>query len=53
MYTEAENGSFSGVLCRQVIKIRNYNSQKIIIKNRISEKLRCNVVEIKKDHLSE
>lgn len=38
---------------RRAIKIRNYNGQRIIIKNRISEKLGCNVVEIKKDHLSE
>lgn len=38
---------------RRAIKIRDYNGQRIIIKNRISEKLGCNVVEIKKDHLSE
>ena len=38
---------------RRAIKIRNYNSERINIKNRISQKLGCNVVEIKKDHLSE
>jgi hypothetical protein len=38
---------------RRAIKIRDYNGQRIIIKNRISKKLGCNVVEIKKDHLSQ
>lgn len=38
---------------RRAIKIRDYNGHRIKIKNRISEKMNCNVVEIKKDHLSE
>lgn len=38
---------------RRSIKIRDYNGQRVIIKNAISKKLGCEVVEIKKDHLSE
>ena len=37
---------------RRAIKIRDYNGQRVIIKNCISKKLGCEVVEIKKDHLS-
>jgi microcompartment protein CcmL/EutN len=37
---------------RRAIKIRDYNGQRVIIKNSISKKLGCEVVEIKKDHLS-
>jgi len=37
---------------RRAIKIRDYNGQRVIIKNVISKKLGCEVVEIKKDHLS-
>lgn len=38
---------------RRAIKIRNLNSERIVIKNTLSKKLGCDVVEIKKDHLSE
>ena len=38
---------------RRSILIRNYNAQRIKIKNAISKKLGCDVIEIKKDHLSE
>lgn len=38
---------------RRAIAIRNYNKERIVIKNQISIKMNCNVVEIKKDHLSE
>ena len=38
---------------RRAIKIRNLNGERIVIKNALSKKLGCEVVEIKKDHLSE
>ena len=38
---------------RRAIKIRNLNGERIIIKNTISKKLKCDVIEIKKDHISE
>ena len=38
---------------KRAIAIRNYNRERIVIKNKISRKMNCNVVEIKKDHLSE
>ena len=37
---------------RRAIKIRDYNGQRVTIKNQISKKLGCDVIEIKKDHLS-
>ena len=38
---------------RRAIAIRDYNKKRVILKNRIAEKLNCSVREIKKDHLSE
>ena len=38
---------------RRAIKIRNLNKERIVIKNQLSEKMGCPVVEYKKDHLSE
>ena len=38
---------------RRAILIRDYNRQRIILKNTIAEKLNCPVREIKSDHLSE
>jgi len=38
---------------RRAIEIRNWNNQRIKLKNSIAEKLNCNVREIKSDHLSE
>lgn len=38
---------------RRAIEIRNWNNQRIRIKNAIAERLDCPVREIKRDHLSE
>jgi len=38
---------------RRAIKIRNYNNQRITIKNKIAELLNDTVREIKQDHLSD
>ena len=38
---------------KRAIKIRDYNAKRVAIKNCISKKMNCDVVEIKKDHLSE
>ena len=38
---------------RRAIEIRNFNADRIAIKNAIGEKLNCPVIEIKQDHLSE
>ena len=38
---------------RRAIEIRNYNNQRIRLKNTMAEKLNCPVREIKKDHISE
>lgn len=38
---------------KRAILIRNYNNERIKIKNRIAEILGCNVKEVKQDHLSQ
>lgn len=38
---------------RRAIKIRDWNNQRIALKNSMAEKLDCTVREIKKDHLSQ
>jgi len=38
---------------RRAIEIRNWNQQRIILKNIMAEKLNCKVREIKQDHLSQ
>lgn len=38
---------------RRAIMIRNLNNQRIALKNKMAEKLECNIREIKKDHLSQ
>ena len=38
---------------RRAIAIRDYNNQRIGIKNSIASKLGCSIKEIKKNHLSE
>jgi hypothetical protein len=38
---------------RRAIAIRDWNNQRISVKNRLAEKLGCGVREIKRDHLSE
>lgn len=38
---------------RRAIAIRDWNNQRIAVKNRLAEKLGCGVREIKRDHLSE
>jgi len=38
---------------KRAIKIRNLNKERIVIKNRLSKKIGCPVVEYKKNHLSE
>jgi hypothetical protein len=38
---------------RRAIEIRNYNNQRVKLKNTMAEKLNCPVREIKKDHISE
>lgn len=38
---------------RRAIEIRNFNNQRIHLKNCMAEKLGCAVREIKQDHLSE
>lgn len=38
---------------RRAIKIRDWNNQRIALKNTMAEKLNCNVREIKQDHLSQ
>lgn len=38
---------------RRAIQIRNYNHERIKLKNTIAKKLNCSIQEIKHDHLSE
>jgi hypothetical protein len=38
---------------RRAIKIRDWNNQRIVLKNSMAEKLNCDVREIKQDHLSQ
>jgi hypothetical protein len=38
---------------RRAIEIRNFNNQRIQLKNQMAEKLNCTVREIKKEHASE
>jgi hypothetical protein len=38
---------------RRAIEIRNFNHQRIDLKNQMAEKLNCPVREIKKEHASE
>jgi len=38
---------------RRAIQIRDYNNQRIALKNQMAQTLGCQVREIKKDHLSE
>jgi hypothetical protein len=38
---------------RRAIEIRNWNQQRITLKNIMAEKLNCKVREIKQDHLSQ
>ena len=40
-------------LGRRAIEIRNWNQQRIALKNIMAEKLACNIREIKQDHLSQ
>ena len=38
---------------RRAIEIRNFNNQRVRIKNELAEQLQCPVREIKRDHVSE
>jgi hypothetical protein len=38
---------------RRAIAIRDLNNKRITLKNSMAEKLKCNIREIKHDHLSE
>lgn len=38
---------------RRAIEIRNYNAERVIVKNKISKKMNSPVLEYKQDHLSE